>query len=60
MSKIFETDNKAEPIEEHDYFKEFMKLIVEVQVMDRKVPILGRLIKNDPKYIVLERRNGIK
>ncbi len=58
MSKVFETNNKLEPMAESDYFKEFEKLIVEVQIKDRKVPVLGRLIRNEARYIVLERRNG--
>lgn len=57
MSKIYEVKNKAETIEE-DILNDLMNCIVEVQVDNRPIPVLGRLIKASPKYITLERRNG--
>jgi hypothetical protein len=57
MTKIFEIKNTAVTNEE-DILKELMNCIVEVQVDNRPIPVLGRLIKASPKYITLERRNG--
>ncbi len=57
MTKIFETKKMVETNEEH-ILKDLMNCIVEVQVDNRPIPVLGRLIKASPKYITLERRNG--